>query len=116
MKILIVDDSKVARSIIRKQVEALNLEVIAEGKDGTEGLSLWKELTPEIIISDIEMPEMDGISMSKTIREEDKNVKIIILSSIINKKVTNDALLSGANLVLPKPLEKADLKKAIEEF
>jgi len=84
MNILVVDDSKVSRMFIRELVESLNYNVVGEAANGVEGITLFDSLKPEVIIADIEMPEMDGIEMTKRIYENHKNVKIIIISSVVN--------------------------------
>jgi len=113
MNILVVDDSRVSRMYIKEQVESLNYNVVGEAKDGVEGLALFENLKPEIIIADIEMPKMDGIEMTKKIYENNKNVKIIIITSVVNKKTTQKAILSGAFIVLKKPIETKQLAKAL---
>lgn len=113
MNILIVDDSRVSRMLIREQVEALNYNVVGEAKDGVEGLAQFNSLKPDIIIADIEMPELDGIELTKRVYETHKNIKIIIISSVVNKKVTQRAVLSGAFMVLQKPIDDRQLSRAL---
>lgn len=113
MNILIVDDSRVSRLLIKQQVEALNYTVVGEAKDGIEGVALFKDLMPDIIIADIEMPNMSGIEMTKKIYETHKNIKIVVISSVVNKKVTQKAILSGAFIVLKKPIDNRLLQKAL---
>jgi len=113
MNVLIVDDSTVSRMLIKEKVEALNYNVVGEAKNGSEGLSLFKSLMPDIVITDIEMPEMNGIEMTKRIYETHKNIKIIVISSVVSKKITQRAILSGAFVVLKKPLDDEKLSKVL---
>jgi len=113
MNVLVVDDSRVSRMYIKELVESLNYNVVGEAKDGVEGLSLFNTLKPEVVIADIEMPKMDGIEMTKQIYENNKNVKVIIITSVVNKKTTQRAVLSGASIVLKKPIDIKHLSKAL---
>ena len=113
MNILIVDDSKVSRSILRELLEPLGYKVVAEAVNGEDGIEKFKKFKPDLIISDIEMPVMDGIKMSSIISEHNTLVKIIVISSVVNKKITQKALLHGASIVLTKPIEEAQLIEAI---
>ncbi len=83
-KVLIVDDSKFSRKNNRKILESLKYEVIAEAVDGLDGIAKFKEFSPDLILADIEMPNLDGIGMIKEIRTYDENIKIVVISSIVN--------------------------------
>lgn len=111
MTILVVDD------------EPINIQVISEilskdydikiAKDGLSGLEAYKKYSPSIIISDINMPKMDGIKMAKEIRNEDINTKIIFITS--HHEV--DYILESTSLKLTKyifkPINKTSLLNAV---
>ena len=73
-KVLIVDDSKFARSTNKKLLMNLGYEVFIEAVDGVNGIAKCKESNPDLIITDIEMPNIDGIEMIKQIREFNQEV------------------------------------------
>ena len=79
-KVLIVDDEPIIRKGLRNIINWKNYgcEVIAEAEDGQDGLELIREHRPDIIITDIKMPETDGLSMIKQIKEDVPDSKIII--------------------------------------
>ena len=81
-RVIIVDDEPVIRRGLRETIEwdALGLEVAGEAADGKEALKLIREIRPEILITDIRMPEMDGIELIREIKKLDLNIKITILS------------------------------------
>jgi len=112
-KVLIVDDSKFARSSNRKLLESLDHEVIAEATNGLDGIAKFKEFTPSLIITDIEMPDLDGIGMIKKIREDDTNVKIVVISSIVNSQIIQEAVKLKA-VIVKKPIKKNRLLNAIK--
>ncbi len=79
--ILIVDDEFPARKRIRRMIDSMNeFEVCGEARNGQEGLRMVREMKPDILLTDIEMPVMDGLEMIRKIREEDPGQIIIILS------------------------------------
>lgn len=111
-KVLIIDDSRFARDFLRKLLESLEYEVIGEAVDGVDGIQKFKELNPDLIISDIEMPKLDGISMIKEIRALDNDVKIVVVSSIVSSIVIQEVVKLKASVV-KKPLKKEKLLSAL---
>ncbi|MBL0708594.1 MAG: response regulator [Sulfurimonas sp.] len=112
-RVLIVDDSKFARASLRKLLESLDYEVVGEAVDGADGVKKFKELKTDLIISDIEMPKLDGIAMIKEIRTFDDSVKIVVVSSIVSSKIIQEVVGLRASVV-KKPLKKSKLINAIE--
>lgn len=115
-KIIVVEDSQTLQNIIKFNLVKKNFVVITAG-NGKEGLDLINKEKPDLIITDIMMPIMDGITMIKEIKQTEtiKNIPIIILSA---KNTTQDKLKGfsfGVMKYLTKPFEFPDLWKAIEE-
>ncbi|MGB5846004.1 MAG: response regulator, partial [Anaerolineales bacterium] len=81
IKVLIVDDIAETRENIRKllQFEA-DFEIVGAARNGQEGIDLANELQPDVILMDINMPDMDGITATETIREEVPHSQIVILT------------------------------------
>ena len=116
MKFLIVDDSKVSRNKISKYIKELGHESVAEAGNGLEALHLSNELSPDIIIMDLEMPVMNGADATKEIIASNKNVNIVIVTSTISKKDKVTVLQNGAKIILEKPIAYDDFKNAIQEL
>lgn len=116
MNFLVVDDSKVARTKISKYIIELGYHVIGEAEDGLEACEMAKKLKPDFITMDLEMPEMNGIDAAKEIISLSKDIDIIIITSIIDKKVLIDALRNGVKKVLRKPISLENLRQAIDEL
>lgn len=116
MRFLIVDDSKVARKKISSYVTKLGHEVISEAENGLEAFELSNELKPDIIIMDLEMPVMNGSEATKKICHANNNIKIIIMTSSINKKDKITALQNGAKRILEKPVAYDKFKNIIQEI
>jgi len=112
-RVLIVDDSKFARRKTKELLEELGHEVIGEAVDGLDGIEKCKELTPSLILSDIEMPNLDGISMIKEIRSYNNEIKIIVASSVVNAQIIQSVVRVKAT-ALKKPIKPQALINAIK--
>ena len=105
MKVLIVDDSAVIRSILKhifKTQENNSITIVGNGKTGQDAITLNRELKPDIIIMDVNMPIMDGLEATRIIMKESP-VPILIFSSSIDKEISFNALKYGALDVMHKP-------------
>ena len=112
-KVLVVDDSKFSRTNIKKILNELEYNNIYEAVDGLDGLSKFKEIEPYLIITDLEMPNLDGIGMIKKIREDNEDIKIVVVSSVVNSRIIQEALRLRAS-ILKKPIKKEKLAQSIE--
>ncbi len=116
MKILIVDDSRVARSGLKKALSGLmNIEFL-EADDGVTALSVVKNATPDLIFTDWYMKEMDGLDLIKKIREGNNPVKICMVTSEANDERKALALDGGADYIVNKPIKFDELAKALEQL
>jgi two-component system chemotaxis response regulator CheB len=114
VKVLVVDDSSFFRRRITEFLNAdPNIEVIGQAYDGLDGVEKVKQLNPDVITMDIEMPNMDGISAVKKIREI-KSTPILMFSTLTHDgaKATFDALDAGATDFLPKRFEDIAAEKS----
>ena len=104
LNILVVDDSLIIRKNIRKMVEELGHNVMAEAKNGVEAVAMYKKATPDLVTMDITMPEMDGIEVVKQIKAEDPNAKIIMVTSHGQEEKVIESVRAGASGYLLKPI------------
>ncbi len=105
-KILMAEDHKLMRVGLKAIFqEYQDLEVIAEAENGMDAVKFSKELKPDVILMDIGLPELDGIQATKKIKEFDKKVKIIILTSHSDEKEVNNAILAGADAYALKDIK-----------
>ena len=120
IKVLVVDDSTVMRKLISDILKNdPQIEVVDTAKTGKEAIEKAKNLKPDVITLDIEMPEMDGITALKILRKEVPQTKVIMFSSLTQEgaKATIESLALGAYDFVPKPSTKSFLEsvKKIEQ-
>ena len=121
-RVIIVDDEPVIRRGLRETVEwdSLGLEVAGEAADGIEALKLIRDIRPEILITDIRMPDMDGIQLIRAVKALDFDVKITILSGYSDYNYLKAAIQLGVDNYLLKPIDNdeliSNLKNAVSEI
>jgi two-component system chemotaxis response regulator CheY len=113
-KILIVDDSALARTIHRRIVLGEGFEVV-EAASGKEAIEVYKNERPDIMITDLLMPDIDGMEVAKQILGMDPAAKIIICSTDRQKYRRQDADAIGAKAFLTKPVNTDELKAVLEK-
>lgn len=114
IRVIIVDDIAETRENIRKLLQFENdVEVIGVARTGREGLDLAKESKPDVILMDINMPDMDGITATESIQKLVPFTKIIILSVQSDPNYMRRALIAGARDFLTKPPSVEELTAAI---
>lgn len=115
MKVLIVDDEKLERVLISNAVEweKYGFEVIGEAGNGEEALEFFHVNEPDLIVTDINMPFMDGISFVENVRKHSKTCHIIILTGYREFEYARKAVLLGVDDFIMKPINAAEVEKAI---
>ncbi len=114
-KIMLVDDHQIVKDGLRALLEKRdNFEIVGEASDGTEAIKLAKELKPNVIITDLNMPNIDGIDATKQFCSDLNNVQVIILSMHSKKLFVSEALKAGARGYVPKERAFEELVAAIE--
>jgi len=105
--ILVVDDSRLARKRTLETISKLDIKhsIVAEAEDGIEALDKFNKLRPHLVITDIEMPNMDGMRLVEEIRKVDKEVNIIVISSMASEQVKQQTLKSAHSDFVKKPID-----------
>lgn len=114
-RILIVDDAAFMRMMIKDILTKNNFEVVGEAADGLQAIDKYMELKPDLVTMDITMPEMDGITALKAIKEKDPTAKIIMCSAMGQQVMVIDAISAGANDFIVKPFQADRVVEAIEK-
>ena len=114
VKIVIADDHSMVREGIKQLLELDgDIEVIGEAKDGIECLNVLSKVTPEVLLLDINMPNMNGLEVLKQIKEKEINTKVIILTVHNEVEYLMKAVEIGIDGYMLKDSDSAELRKAI---
>ncbi|WP_198305632.1 response regulator transcription factor [Arcobacter vandammei] len=112
IKILYVEDDDIARENAVEYLENY-FDSIYEASNAIDALKLYKEHKPNIIISDISMPKLNGLEFVKEIRKTDKKTQIILVTAFCTKEYLLEAIELGLVKYLVKPVEENSLKEAL---
>lgn len=121
-RILIVDDNKYVRMLLRSMLENNNYEVVGEARDKVEAINQFKKLNPDVILMDLRMPEegnmaevaMSGISATEEIKKLNPEVKIIVLTAAAQEKYKEKVMSVGADEYVTKPYKEKDIIESIQ--
>ena len=108
MRIFIADDHALFRDGLRSLLTAHGHEVVGEAKNGREAVAMAREIMPDMILMDLSMPEVDGLTATKQITAELPAVKVVILTASESDATLFEAIKSGAHGYLVKNLEADD--------
>ncbi len=102
---LVVDDSAFARRSIATILKKLGGCIVGEASDGMDALTFYSALRPDLVLLDITMPRLDGVETLRRIIEQDKNAKVIMVSSVGHKEMVWKAICLGAKSFVTKPYD-----------
>ena len=114
-KVLIVDDSRTSRKMLKSLLEEAGHEVIGEAVNGDEGYLQYKELKPDVTTMDITMPVTDGIQALQLIKHIDKDAKVVMITAAGQKEKMMQALKEGASEFITKPFDKEEVVNIINK-
>jgi len=114
---MIVDDEPWSRTVIKQLVkwDVLQLELIGEAEDGTQGLTMVEELKPDILVTDMRMPGIDGIELLKALNEQYPSLKIIVMSGYDDFVYLKQAIRSKVKEYLLKPVDPDELNASLNQ-
>ncbi|MBB6730158.1 response regulator transcription factor [Cohnella zeiphila] len=114
--ILLVDDEKLELDAIARYIrwEDMGISVVGTARNGREALRMQEELRPDIVLTDVRMPIMDGLEFARKAKQFDKNVKVVFLSGHDEFQYIKAALTMEAMGYLLKPIDKAELAQLME--
>jgi len=113
VNLLYVEDDITIRPIFERFLKR-KVQNLFVAEDGLEGYEMFMELKPDLILTDIKMPKMNGIEMARKIRETDKNIPIIVLSAHSESDFFVEAIEAGVSGYLMKPIDKNKLFTTLE--
>lgn len=114
--ILIVDDSRTSRRILRSILEEDGHVIVGEATNGQEGFEQYMSLKPDIVTMDITMPVMTGVEALKKIIEADSNAKVVMVSAAGQQHIMLEAVQSGAADFISKPFDVDTIKNMVKKI
>lgn len=114
MKVLIAEDTESVRFALRMAVEYLGHEVVATASDGEEALQQYDRLHPEVVLMDVRMPRMDGLTCTSRLARQDPRAKVVIITG--GRTTEQDAVGAGARGFVEKPFGIDELGRLIRSL
>jgi len=117
-KVLVIDDDKIVRDLARRML-GLQGYTILEAKDGIEGIDLFHKEKPDVVITDIIMPNADGLEVIRQIKQQNPDAKIIAISGAgqsPDQAYLKHARVFGATASLPKPFQPDQLLSVLDSL
>jgi response regulator NasT len=112
LKVVVVEDEGLIRMDVVSTLQEAGYEVVGEGADGEEAIRLATELEPDLIVMDIKMPKLDGISAAEKIAE--LRIPVVLLTAFSQSDLVTRAAEAGAMAYVTKPFKPTDLLPAIQ--
>ena len=114
-RVLITDDHAITRHGIRLLAQSLDgVEILGEAENGAEAIRLCRELRPNLVLMDLDMPEMDGVTAIRKLKEEMPDVVVLVLTVHDDENAILEALQAGASGYLPKSAGLEEIQNALE--
>ena len=110
--ILVLDDEAAIRGLVRASLEPMGY-TIREAVDGWEGIDRFRDSPTDLVITDMDMPRGDGLTVIRELQADDPTVKILTLSGSAGPGESSEALRLGGHAMLAKPFSTDDLREAV---
>jgi DNA-binding NarL/FixJ family response regulator len=113
IRVLLADDHRMLREGLRRSLTDEGFDVVGEADNGEQAVRLVGELTPDVVLMDVSMPEMDGVEATRLIREAGSTSRVLMLTMHADKDVLADAIRAGASGYLVKDCSTEEVAEAI---
>lgn len=113
--VMVVDDALFMRMTIKKMLEAHGHTVVGEAGNGVEAVKRYAEIKPDIVMLDITMPDMDGVSALKRIKEIDAQARVIMCSAMGQQAMVIESIQAGAKDFIVKPFQPDRVLEAVSK-
>jgi two-component system chemotaxis response regulator CheY len=109
-KILVVDDASFMRTVLKDIIKGNGLATeIIEAADGVEGVKAYQTQKPDLVTMDVNMPKADGIQALRAIMKIDPAAKVVMVTSVEQKQIVQDAMKLGARDYIVKPFDRSNV-------
>jgi len=114
-KVLVADDSSTMRKIILRSLQAVGVKDVAEAADGQEAIALFAPGKFDLVLTDWNMPGMNGLELLKAIRAQDTTIPVIMVTTEAEKSRILEAIQAGVTDYLVKPFQPDALREKLEK-
>jgi len=114
--ILIVDDAEFMRVMLRDICTDMNLDVVGEAVDGVQAVTMYGELSPDLVLLDITMPKLDGTDALKQILTQDPTAQVVMITALGQKEQVLTAIKSGARDFIIKPFDQERVTETLSRI
>jgi len=111
--VLIVDDAEFMRVMLREIIEDMGWSVAAEAADGHEAVAAWRQVRPDLVLMDINMPNLDGTEALRTIVAEDPGARVVMIAALGQKDEVLTAIKAGARDFVIKPFDHERVQETL---
>ena len=116
LRVLIVDDSRMARSLVSRTFQRLGCEVVGLAGDGYEAIDMYKRLNPDFVTLDLVMPKLSGQETLKALKEYDPAAVVVVVSSLSRKEAVLECVRAGASHYLIKPFREDNVRDVLTKI
>ena len=117
LKVLIVDDSRTARSIVKEVLDAISVNQVKMAEDGADAMARLREFPADIVLCDLHMAPLDGIEFTRLLRSADDSpnpyLPVLMLTADATERQVKNAFAAGVNDFMSKPVEMAALRRKL---
>ncbi|MDP1819656.1 MAG: response regulator transcription factor [Acidimicrobiales bacterium] len=113
IRVLLADDHRMLREGLRRSLSEEGFDVVGEADNGEQAVRLAAELTPDVVLMDVTMPEMDGVEATRIIRGSSTRTRILMLTMHADKDVLAEAIRAGASGYLVKDCSTEEVAEAV---
>jgi len=114
-RILLVDDAKFMRMILRDILQNAGFEVVAEANNGEQAIKTYQEVKPDLVTMDIIMPGISGLEAAKAIIKSDPSAKILMVSAMSQQELVKESLDAGASEFVVKPFVTDEVLEKVKK-
>lgn len=113
IKLLIIDDEKYVLERLKTSIcwESLGISIIGTANNGYDAIEIIKEKMPDIILSDVKMPEMDGLQLAEYVKRYFPSIKVVLISAYNDFAYAKKGIECGVKGYLLKPIDKYEVEK-----
>ena len=117
-KVLLVDDEEEVRNAIEQRIswEELGFEVIGKAQNGVKAMEIAEKLQPDVVITDIKMPYMNGLELARNLKEENPGVRILILTGFDEFEYAKEAVHLEIEEYILKPVNANELSECLKRL